>query len=344
MLRSTLSLPLVASLLLTAPLACGGSDDGPSGAGGAGGSAGSGGSGGGSACQPTAAACFSAGPTGPGAACLARQDNSALAKKQYRLMQLQVEEPEVLTQPFMQDSIITQKVSLNQPDCAANGTAQFTVLLEVDPAASTLTVGGGLPQALAGNPVTDGNCFLDVTDGPSGLRVKPETVAYTTSGATLTAEYEKLILPIYLANEHGNTVLLPLNKVTMKLTPSDGDNCVGKFLPEVLDPRASCSPPLGEFAWENAGELTGYITVAEADEVPVVSLNQTLCVILSGDTARWKGPDNDCKSAEDPEGLPSGNWCSTTNAPASATCKDAFLLKTRFAASGFKIRGTCPPP
>lgn len=94
-------------------------------------------------------------------------------------------------------------------------------------------------------------------------------------------------------------------------------------------------------AWTPGGSLKGYITVLEADKVVIDDLDSTLCVLLAGND--WKGPAKDCASdAEWVAGKrPDGDWCSQTNAPATAACKDAFKMEADFSASAFKITGDC---
>jgi hypothetical protein len=44
----------------------------------------------------------------------------------------------------------------------------------------------------------------------------------------------------------------------------------------------------------------------------------------------------------DDAGLPMGDWCSRTNAPATATCHDAYRREFYSAAQAFKVlEGTC---
>lgn len=365
--RLALSLLALSTAALTA-MACG-SDDG-GGGGGGGGAAGSGGGAG--SCQPSAAECYATDSSGPGAACLARADNAGAATAQLRVTKLAVTSPAVLAQPFMQDAIITKKIDFSQPRCAQRGTGQFGVLLEVDETARTLKVGGSLPQALSGDPKLDGTCFGTFHDDASGIDVAPVTSPYTVEGDRLVAKFDKVVLPIFLSNTRDDYVLLPLHQVTIKATLSADKNCIGSFDASQLSTSNNCAPAEGGFAWQSGGSLEGYITVAEAETVDIVSLAQTLCVVLSGDTARWKGKKGhpcgtddggntitcgDCSTAKEnlncdendvctpkpaaERVLPDGDYCSTTQGPATATCKDAFLLKTELSAAAIKIAPSC---
>lgn len=336
------------SALVFGSAACGGSDEddgGGSGGTSAGGSGGSGG--GGDECKPTAASCYVSGADGPGNECLALADNSGAAKAQLRLSQFEVTAPAVLSQPFMQDSIVTKKVTLSSSECNQFGDGQFNVLLEFDEAGSMMTLGTAPPHAVTGS-INDGTCYGNFTDPSSGLEVGPVETAATYSGSDVSANFDAIALPIYLddnANSDGSGqehyALLPMNAVELTATLSGDKNCIGRYRYEALDPSQDCAPAAGEFAWENGGTLDGYVTVVEADTVFIESLAQTLCVLLSGDTAKWKGPDGDCKSSDAfaAEGYPVGDWCSTDNSAGS--CQDAWHIETKFAASAVNITGTC---
>lgn len=287
-------------------------------------------------CKPTAAECYVAGPDGPGNACLAKTDNTG-DKYQLRVSQLQVSSPVALIQPFMQDSIITKKIDLQQQACYQSGEGEFNILFEYDTKQKTLTAGASIPQGLIGAP-KDGTCFAKFSDQSSGIDVGPTSTPYTVSGDTYTASFDKLVLPIYIQEDQKNYALLPLHKVDVKATLSKDHDCVGSYKADQLKPPL-CAPAEGEFAWVNGGSFTGYITVAEADTVDVADLGESLCVLLSGDPA-WKGTDakHTCKGSDQYKNtgkLPVGDWCSTTNS--AGGCKDAWHLVTKFAASAIKI-------
>jgi hypothetical protein len=288
-------------------------------------------------CKPTAAECYGAGPDGPGNACLAKADNTG-DKVQLRLSQLQVSSPVALIQPFMQDAIITKKINLHQQACYQSGEAEFNILFELDTKAKTLTAGASIPQELIGAP-KDGTCFAKFTDQSSGIDVGPVSTPFTVSGDTYSANFDKLVLPIYINPVQDSYALLPLHNVDVTATLSKDHDCVGSFRAADLQPPL-CAPAEGEFAWVNGGGFDAYITVAEADTVDIVDLGESLCVLLSGDPATWKGtdPKHTCKGSDQYKAtnqLPEGDWCSSTNS--ASGCKDAWHLVTKFAASAIKI-------
>lgn len=351
------ALPLAAaSALAFVHLGCGSSSSG----------GGSGGSGGAiSSCVPTAAECYGpGGPGGPGAECLAKADNTGADTIQLRVSQLQVSAPDALAGPFMQDAIITKKTTLTEPTCFQNGDAQFNTLFDFDTKSMTVKAGGGVPQALIG-PTTDGTCFASFTDQQSGIKIGPISAPFTMNGNDVEAIFDAgskmtppqpdLVIPIYLDNKLDQYVLLPLHEVDVKATLSADHNCVGAYRGNDLKVSDSCLPAQGQFAWTNNGSYTAYVTVAESDTVMVQSLGYSLCVLLSGDVAKWKGTKVDCGvdpatgakvSCAKCEGspgfqasgaLPVGDWCSTTNT--AGGCNDAFHLVTKFAASAIQIKG-----
>lgn len=331
--------------------ACGGSDDDDTGTAGTGGGSGSGG--GSSACQPTLDECYVAGAEGPGKECLAKADFSAADVTMLRVSSHQVASPTALAQPFVQDSVISKKSALKEPQCNINGLGQFNLLMAIDTVAKELTLGGGVPQELVG-PAKEGTCWASFTDEATSIQVAPFKSTYTESNGTLTADFPSFVMPIYLEDKvstNGDTyVLVPLHEVTVTAKLSADKNCIGRYAAETLSTDFSCQPAQGEFSWEPAGRYEGYITVEEADDVFVVSLGQSLCVVLTGDPSKWKGTDNTCATSTGftSEGaLPKGDWCSTTNSEGG--CQDSWRLVIDIAAQAIDIRGnydaatnTCP--
>lgn len=329
---------VLCAAVLAATGGCGGSEeDGPKG------SAGSAGSGS-SECKPTAAECYVAGSDGPGSECLAKADFSGSDKTRLRVTQHDVAKPDTLAAPYVQDAIITKKSALDQAACFQYGLAQYNLLMEIDTAQKSVTLGGGVPQALIGDP-KDGTCWADFVDPSSNLEVKPVTASYTeTADGSIEAKLASFVMPIYLEDKTNSDsyVLVPLHDMTFSAKLSSDKNCVGRYAHETLDFGASlCKPGQDQFAWENAGRYEGYITVEEADDVMVVSLGQTLCVVLSGDPSKWKGTNLDCKTStgfQTTGGLPKGDYCSTTGT--AGGCQDSWYLSIDFAAHAIPIKGT----
>lgn len=297
-----------------------------------------GGGGGGGSCKSEVASCYVSGPDGPGNECMAKADFSSSDVTQLRLSSHQVKSPTELAAPFMQDTVITKKSTLFEPDCNLNGFGQFNFLLEVDTAQKQITLGGGVPQKLVG-PSIDGTCWADFTDPTSSLKVERKTASYTEAAdGTLKAQLDFFVMPIFTEDLVDKYALVPLHAVTLSAKLSADKNCIGRYAAERLSKDSSCEAAEGEFAWDPAGRYEGYITVAEADSVMVHSLGKTLCVVLTGDPTKWEGPNHDCQSSEAAAtGLPKGDWCAATNS--ADGCQDSWKLVIDFAAQAIDIDG-----
>jgi hypothetical protein len=307
-----------------------------------GGSGGSGGSGGGQgACWPTDDVCYVAGPTGPGAECLAKADNSGSPIWQGRLTSIQVTKPDRLAQQFVQNTIIDKGVTLNQDVCNETGDGTFSWLFEFDSTTNKLRTGGGLP---VGDPKA-GGCLVSLTT--TSLPVAPIEVDVTIDGENFSAQNIDVYVPIFLdPADTSKALVLPLHGVEFAgKFNDDTHNCIGSFNGDELLPTDGCRAAPPARAWKNGGTLKGYITIAEADQVFVEELGSTLCVYIAG-TEDWKGPDPDASCATSAKWVagerPPGDWCSTTNAPADGTCQDAWRLEGEFAAAAFDVTGDCP--
>lgn len=309
--------------------ACGGDDS----------EGGGGGGGNGASCVPQAAECYVAGPTGPGAECMAKHDNTGQTKWQGRLTSILVKSPAALSQPFIQASVIDKGISLKQGNCWENGDGTFSWLFEIDSTTNKMKTGGSLP-------ITDpkaGGCFVKMP--AAALPIAPIEVDVSLNGLNFSAKDLDVNVPIFLsAANTSNPIILPLHKVEIQATfADDSHNCSGKFNGDELDPALNCTldttltPP--QRYWTPGGSLKGYITIDEADQVVIDTLKSTLCVVLAG----WTGEDTCKGSAKWAAGeRPEGDWCAATNSAATTTCNDAYKLEGEFSASAFKITGDCP--
>ena len=292
--------------------------------------------------MPTAEECYGNGPTGPGAECLAKADNTGKSKWQGRLTSILVNAPAALAKPFIQGAVIDFGISLAQPEtCFEDGEGTFSWLFEIDPATNMMRTGGSLPIA---DPKA-GGCFVSIPG--AAVPVAPIDVPVTLSNDTFSAENIDVNVPIFQSPTNiTNPIILPLHKVKISATFNDAThNCAGKFNGPELDPVNSCQPDTKAIppqrAWTTGGSLEGYITIDEADKVMVDKLGASLCVLLAG--LDWKGPAGDCKSSTKWASgeRPAGDWCSATN-DASCTDKDSYRLQGDFSAAAFKINGDCP--
>ena len=313
--------------------ACGGDD----------GDGGSGGGTSGATCVPKSDACYVAGPSGPGANCLAKFDNTGADVWQGRISQITVKAPDVLASKFVHDAILDRGISLNQPECFEQGDGTFSWLFEFNKTTGKLRTGGGLPVK---DPIA-GGCFLTLST--TALPIAPITTDVTidADGLGFTASNIDVVVPIFnTPDSTDNPILLPLHAVELKGKFSDDShNCIGTHNGPTLDPSLSCRGDFndGERPFTSGASLKGYIRIDEADKVFIEDLDTTLCVYLAGIT-KWNGPSKNCESSDIwiAGQRPEGDWCAATNTPADATCKDAWLLSADFSASAFKINGDCP--
>lgn len=329
-----LSVILAASL----PLFACGSDDADGGGGG----------GSGDSCQPTDASCYGPqGPSGPGAACLAKTDNTGKTKWTGRFSQITISSPPALATPYLQSTVIDNGIYFNAPNCNAQGQGTFSWFFELDTEAKKLKTGGGLPVT----DVTKPGCFVSLPN--ASIPTQPITIDATLTGSSFSAEKFSIVVPIFLAADQLDTpVLLPIHGGKVNATISEDGNCIGSYNADELEPQFDCAPdtPAGQRAWKDGGTLSGFITVAEADDVFIDDIGTSLCALLAGG-GKWKGAeDGRCDSSENwQNGLrPNGNWCASDpptsgepGTPATEQCKDAWKLEATFAASAFPISGDC---
>ncbi len=139
-------------------------------------------------------------------------------------------------------------------------------------------------------------------------------------------------------------------------------NCQGKYLADQLDPNASCTgasqvePAFGcedDRCERGLGQVTttAYFLIEELELVHVTLLNTTLCVAYMGQQRAidegWADPESwglNCAGSPKWQNgeRPRGDWCSTTNAPATADCADAWASEATSVASASNIAdATC---
>lgn len=230
-----------------------------------GGDEGDGGSGGGgnAGCVPQAAECYAAGPTGPGAECLAKADNTGQTKYQGRLTSILVKAPPALAGAFVQEQVIDKGISLKQPSCFENGDGTFSWLFEIDSTTNKMKTGGSLPVT---DPVA-GGCFVKMPG--ASLPIAPIEVDVTLTANTFSAKDLDVNVPIFLSpTDTSNPIILPLHKVEIQATfNDDSHNCSGKFNGDELDPVNSCAPDTKAIppqrSWTPGGSLKGYITIED---------------------------------------------------------------------------------
>ncbi len=295
-------------------------------------------------CELTAA-CVTSDP-----ACVAIADNKGLKQFGLRMSQILISKPLTLGPAKFVGKTVAGGVTLKRPDCYLTGDAEggtFSWLLHIDLDTNTVCTGGAKPPAKA----EDGYSFVNemLTQGTQTFDIKPiKFVAPELAMGKFSvaeADAQDIIVPIYTAE--GAPILLPLRKARILTgTLSSNNNCVGSFNGSGLDPYNNCgpSPVDNQFTFNNAGSLSGYITLEDADNIIVDLANASLCALLTEDGDGGM-PIEKCKrDATTMKILYKGDWCDATNAAADATCADAVQLAADFAASAVKINGGCPLP
>jgi hypothetical protein len=236
------------------------------------------------------------------------------------MRKLHIAAPPALALSFVQGTLVDQNVALNAA-CCEGGDGGFNVLLTLDTVGKVFTLGGAPPAA---DPMGTGYCF--VNQSTPGLPVQPvsATAAQASDGTWASNTFsETFDMPIFVHGDLSNLVILPVTAARLQnVTLSPDGNCIGSY-----DETATCQP------WVTAATLTGFITLEDADRVPIPDLGGvSLCTLL---TSQPMG--STCTRDSSGKIVAAGDFCSVTNAPASATCTDSAWLSATFAASAVTI-------
>ncbi len=230
-------------------------------------------------------------------------------------------------------------VTLEEPVCNQGGTGTATWLLQFDTAASTLKTGGAKPVA---DP-NDGYSFdMETLDGFSVAPVTLMNVAVDPGGVVSSGTAQVLNIPFFLDSSGTSSILLPLQQLSLQPgTLSSGNDCIGSYNADGLQASNNCQPMTGTSGFIDGGRLSAFITLEEADTVIITAVNESLCVVLTGDPTTYGTTNSDgvtvCARNSDDEIVYKGDWCAQTNSGASVTCFDAVEITANFAASSIKI-------
>jgi hypothetical protein len=255
------------------------------------------------------------------------------------MSQIAITKPTVLAPGGLVGNLVADGVQMNLKQCNLEGGGTFSWLLQFDTAANKVRTGGA-------KPVSDpfgGYCFVNQILG--GIQVSPKEADAPISGGAFSADVGDVTVPIFLDAAASTYVLMPLRQGKITGTLSEGNNCIGKYNADKLDPANSClAEPPDTLQFENAGTLDGFITLEDADSVVITTPPQSLCVLLSGNAAMYGDGGMPAKCKRDMAGkiVFQGDWCEATNAAADAMCSDSAKLGAEFAASAVKISGNCP--
>ncbi len=301
----------------------------------------------GSACSAASGSCTvtQSATCNAASACLAPASNTGTTDN-FRLSALYLAAPKALTLASVQGTIVNSGLEFDNAACGQNGNALFNWLMTLDTAANTLKTGGApVPTDTSGN---SGFCYEN--DTQDGLPVAPVTVPVTKAADgtySTTNPIPALNIPFGIAGST-SIIVLPLHNLQISdVTVSDNGNCIGSYKTSgttTSDPIA-CSDIDSCQRWTTSASLGAYITLAEADKVQVVQLQESLCALLSLYQPGTKSSTGTCTTNADGSYVAQGDWCTTANGgaggPATATCADAYWLSSTFAASAVKVADTC---
>lgn len=269
----------------------------------------------------------------PDLECLGVVDNTGLMKFGLRMSDLVISKPPALATGLVA-SVVAGSVTPSLASCNLNGSGTFSWLLEFDLTAGTLTTGGAKPVA---DP-TKGYSFTK--EMVSGVPIAPVTypIKVDASGKFDVMMGVDLNVPIYLDATATMAVVLPLKRGRLTMgTLSKSQNCIGTYNAKGLDTANSCLSDTKHPLFNVGAALDGIITLEDADKVLISSLNESLCVALSGNGAMY-GMKNAmnvtvCKRDASMKILFAGDSCSM----AGGTCTDSVALGADFAASSVKV-------
>jgi hypothetical protein len=266
-------------------------------------------------------------------------DQSASTTLNFRMADLKFTAPSAFTTGIVAQ-VFQGNTQPNDPACNLQGTATLSWLLRFDTTAGTLTTGGAKPAMSSSGPYT----FDDemVTQGGAFFHIVPVTLSAPVSGCGFNSTAGDVILPIFLDAAGTQAVLLPLHALRFSNGQMSADHgCIGRYNSAGLDPASACLPDSLHPSFLPGASLDAFVTLEEADTVIISALQETLCVLLSGNAQTYGDggqPVNRCK--RDPSGkiVYQGDWCSVTNQAATPTCADAARLAATFAAQAVQIQ------
>jgi hypothetical protein len=276
---------------------------------------------------------------GDSTTCLPMATNTP-TQQNFRLRRLSIAAPYSLSEAnsgIVQETVVDKGVNLNAPECGENGDGSFTLLMSIDRTNNVIKIGGAPPTQ---DPFAQGYCFVNYTAEVGDAAVPLQPIVGTThfTGNTFyTDPIPSLQIAIFVSGNINNLVLLPLSNASFQdVTISPDGNCIGSLNPSALnaqciDVRSDCQK------WKTAGSLGGFITLDEADNVPISLLGgKSLCIFLTGASGTDIAPDG-LHCARDASGkiILKGDYCSNPIGPGG--CEDSYWLAATFAAAAVTI-------
>ena len=286
------------------------------------------------ACAPTTACASFA------SACLAHVSQPGSTTPGFRMAQIVYSKPAALTQGVVA-SVLQGSTTPNDTPCNLEGSGGISWLLRFDTVAGTLQTGGAKPSSSPAGPYAFD--VETVTQGAATFAVQPVTLtAPLGAGCTFDSTEGDVVVPLYENTSGAQPVLLPLRSLRLHAgTLSDDQSCIGRYNAAGLDPSNSCQPDATHQAFTSDAAADAFILLKDADTSSVAVLQESLCVVLSGNAVMYGNPgaggETVCKRDANGNILFQGDWCSTTNQAATATCADAVQVSATFAAQAVTI-------
>jgi hypothetical protein len=257
--------------------------------------------------------------------CLGLVDNSGKAQLGLRVADLQTTAPPALSQGIVALSL-AGAVALPNPACGLSGGGTFSWLLRFDLSAGTLTTGGAKP---ASDPEA-GYSFVDEVLGGTPISPVALDLQLAADGSFSTPGGAYLRMPVFLDNSASQYVILPFHDLRVSGKLSAAHDCIGSV--GGLPPDGMCEGEAPTY-YVPGGSFQGLISLEDADAIPVMALNATLCVLFANNTG-VPGPNKYKVCPRDANGKIAfqGDGCTT-----GSGCGDAVTYHADFVASSVEI-------
>jgi hypothetical protein len=254
-----------------------------------------------------------------------------------RVAHLSLTQPAALTKGLVKQ-VIASSVTPNHPSCNLQGSGSFSWLLRLDLGGAIVT-GGAKPVPDPTFPYT----FVSetISTGLASFNVTPNKAPVSFAGCNFKSEPLDVVLPLYLDQTGSQALLWPLRQLQFfNGTFSADHNCIGRYNASGLSPANACLPDDTHPDFIDGASFSAFFVLEEADTVVISPLQQTLCVLLSGDASTFGdgAQPSRCKRNAQKQIIFKGDWCSMGNQPATPGCADSLRFAGSFAASGVKIQ------
>jgi hypothetical protein len=270
-------------------------------------------------------------------ACIALTDNSGRDRFALRMSHLVFSSPGPFSRGIVA-SVIAGGASPQLPQCNLAGDGSLSWILDFD------RTGGMIRTGAAQSPIDPLSPYELFSGTIGAIAIAPVQTEATpdSAGEFVVSGFPNLQLPVLFAASTGMPLLvLPLRGLQISGTLSPDRSCIGTYNAAGLDPASSCAPDETHPAFIDGGQLTARMTLEEADTIVIDTLGETLCVLLTGDAARFGDgarPVSHCTRDASGRIVFQGDWCDATDSAATPSCADSMRLSATFAASAVVLQ------